>query len=185
MESRSRLSFATPAEVATLVAREIAMGRNSNAAGAIVALLFLSGCSANALRCNVGVGIGLGADVQVSGLLHGGLLAGAFAEGGPYYGEDAGRLDGSVTLGLFHFMDRGFKHSKNHHMCFGLLPGISGPLWDLDRDAHPWAFELGVALLLVEFRIGYDPTVPFPTSPDERTLPPAATSVDGGGDHPK
>jgi hypothetical protein len=111
----------------------------------------------SAFRAQVGIGLGIGAHVQASGLVHGGAMLGAF--GGPgvcYHRAEANALRWYAVLGPAHAEVYGFKHAHGGHACVGVLPGL---LNDDSKVGHPhaWAFEVGVALLFFDLQLGFDP----------------------------
>jgi hypothetical protein len=102
----------------------------------------------------------LGADLQLSGLLHAGLFGGATVSlaGGSYQGDEGSFATGEASLALFHLRERASLPGQQHS-CLGLLPPLLCGLVSDERNAHPWAFELGLGLVLVGVRIGFDPAV--------------------------
>lgn len=113
-------------------------------------------------RATVGVGLGLGAQAQLSGLLHGGLMVGLFGEIGPHYDAGFASFGGYSTIGPWHYQGFGafvIHANKRNHECVGLLPGLGlvNPRPSAERRPHPWAFELGVALLFIDVHLGFDP----------------------------
>ncbi|MCO5171963.1 MAG: hypothetical protein M9894_37165 [Planctomycetes bacterium] len=116
--------------------------------------LLLSGCSM--FRAQVGLGFGLGADVQVFGLAHAGLLLGRYDEFGPNYGRGPSEGDYTV-LGPFHACTTRYPDGEDEHDCFGLLPALFGD----GPPPGPIALELGLALAPVSFRVGFNPAAPL------------------------
>ncbi|MBX3470341.1 MAG: hypothetical protein KF878_26025 [Planctomycetes bacterium] len=116
--------------------------------------LLLSGCSM--FRAQVGLGFGLGADVQVFGLAHAGLLLGRYDEFGPNYGRGPSEGDYTV-LGPFHACTTRWSDGEDEHDCFGLLPALLGGA----PAPGPIALELGLALAPVSFRVGFNPAGPL------------------------
>jgi hypothetical protein len=134
----------------------------------IVGVLLLGGCQA--FRAEVGVGLGLGVDIAVPGILHAGVGMGGYDYVGHDYdrGWVKGRRDGdwshSASILLVHsvshnrdlFPGTGTWESGQTHFCGGLAP----VLWDLALDVEQttsYALELGVHLFVVGFRIGFNP----------------------------
>lgn len=114
--------------------------------------LALPGCKSTAFT--VGVGFGAGAEVRLSGILHAGALAFFGCEWGSVYGFSPELFNLYGTLGLLHYETSSFTEILWQHYCLGVLPGVASG----GENHHPWAFELGVALGLVHFRLGWDPT---------------------------
>lgn len=160
------------------------------AAGAATALFALAlvlaptGCAL--IRAEVGVGLGLGADVRVPGLAHLGLGAGDFRNVGSHYywGTSGGRVRREVTASflVWHFegyrgvltaredqairekqleeweVERLRDRISPHHACAGLLPPLTSYGLDGDgREKDPWSLEIGLMVLFVDFRLGFNP----------------------------
>lgn len=123
--------------------------------------LLLPGC--NAVRAQVGFGVGIGAEVQVLGLAHGGVLFGGFRELGPCYGRGNYTHTRYLTFAIFHATTQSYglddPRPRIEHDCFGLLPGLFSVLTD-EPIAEPWALEIGLALGLIELRLGVNPVAP-------------------------
>jgi len=111
----------------------------------------LSGCSAFAI--SGGVGIGVGADLRVSGLLHTGAIAWFGFEGGSVYGRSPSLFNLLAALAFPHFEDSSFKGTAFEHRCLGLLPGLLSE----GEHHHPWAFEVNVAAVFFHLKLGWDP----------------------------
>lgn len=151
-------------------------------------LLALSGCR-NLLRVEAGIGPGIGADVHVSGLVHTGLLATAVLGGGTVYGRTGGLGSGAVTIPFFHAQTAFLSEARYHHTNLGLLPPLTaGVTGTGELNAHPWAFEVTLALVLVTIRLGLDPIgaliegeppAPLPRPPP---LPPSERELDRDAD---
>lgn len=110
----------------------------------------------SAFRARIGVGFGLGAHAQLSGLVHGGLVLGGFDEVGPtYHGCHSSETKIYCAFGLLHAHGTPGHPINPDHACWGLLPGpTASPEWD---HGHPWAFEVGVALVFFDLQLGFDP----------------------------
>lgn len=137
-----------------------------------VVLALLPACKAT--RAEFGFGLGLGADVHLSGALHTGLLASrGIGTYGPVYGKSAGgRLDyTAVTLGLFHYEYTGFKRAFYEHSNLGVAPPLTTGLLSRTVRAHPWAFELTIAPVFCLLRVGFDPMLLFEPDPVPRPIP--------------
>lgn len=119
-------------------------------------LLVLSGC--RLFRAEVGVGLGIGADVHVSGLVHAGLLATSCVSVGNVYGKAESRMPAVLTVPLFHgetglMNDRRFQHTN-----FMFLPPLTAGATGFEEGrTHPWALEVTVACLVLTVRLGLDP----------------------------
>lgn len=141
-------------------------------AALLLVLALGSGCSSFAV--SGGLGLGVGAEVRLSGLLHTGLLAYMGFEGGSVYGERPRLFNAFLCAGVFHFEESAFKGAAWRHTCFGLLPGLISE----GKNHHPWAFEVSVALLFCHLRVGWDPTVPWRSNPDEDPEPSPQAPLD-------
>ena len=135
--------------------------------------MLLSSC-----RIEVGLGPGIGAEVHLSGLVHTGAMAAGGFGNGTIYGREPGLFFGVVTVPGFHVQDSGFKRTYLHHTNLGLLPPLTaGVTGGREINAHPWAFEVGIALLFITIRLGVDPigalidelTRPEPPEPEFHT----------------
>jgi hypothetical protein len=136
-----------------------------------LALLFLAtlalapGCSI--FRAQIGLGFGLGADVQVLGFQHSGLSLSSYHQWGPNYGRDTYCQSSSYCLVLLHGTDMKFDPPETggparktiEHDCIGLFPGPLGLLGDAPMEG--WAFEVGLALTFFELRFGVNPLAPL------------------------
>ena len=146
------------------------------AACVVVGLLQLQGCSA--CRAQIGLGMGLGADVQVSGLAHGGLNIGRFEEYGPNYGRGAATDAVYGVVGIYHDYATNKDCPEGMHCCYGILPCVTALHAESNASAaNPWAFEVGVSLLLWEIRLGFNPAEPFVGHP--KTEAPPEVKKDG------
>lgn len=121
-------------------------------------LALLPGCQAAIYELRFGPQ--LGADLQLSGLLHTGAFGGAMITlaGSGYHHDEGAFAIGEVTLGLFHYRERA-SFPGQEHGCLGLLPPLLCGFFGRELNAHPWAFELGLGLGLIGFRLGLDPAV--------------------------
>lgn len=121
-------------------------------------LLSLGGC--RLFRCEVMFGPVIGADVHASGLVHTGLLLGAGGGGGMVYGRKALFLVSVLTIPFFHeqccsMFD--LNHQSYYHSNLGLLPPLTAGVDGVEENwAHPWAFEVTVAIGF-GLRLGFDP----------------------------
>jgi hypothetical protein len=123
---------------------------------ALVLLLCVSSSGCRAVRSNLGVGPGLGVEVQLSGLVRVGALALYGISGGQTYGQPQGLEDVALTLGPV-FYRRSQLDAERRELGFGLLHGVTHRWIEGNRRAHPWAFDMTVALLFVHWRVGFDP----------------------------
>jgi len=144
--------------------------RRSLPALAFLLLAFsTSGCSM--FRAQFGGGIGLGADIKIPGLLHTGLSAGQYMNIGIRYDDPELSHDASATLVAWHWEGRESRRPEGpkeqqlplgrgrtllgEHACWGGLPPLTTYN---DRDGlSVWDFEIGVMLLVLDFRIGFNP----------------------------
>lgn len=132
-----------------------------------VLLVPLSSCSA--FRAQLGVGIGLGAMVNVPLLVHAGVGGGTYYRVGRYYDHtgvgqyDATQIDW-FAFGISHYEGRfthapGFVRSYDteiRHACFGIYPILAKSMgWEHDRSYY--ALEVGVAALFFEVWVGINP----------------------------
>ncbi len=137
-------------------------------------LLLAPGCAA--LRAQVGLGFGVGADVQVLGFQHVGVLLGKFHEWGPNYGRGTYCKTGYTVLGPYHATSMTFDEDEAtgetrapiEHGCYGFFPGPTGLLSD-EPAAERWALEVGIAMTFVELRFGFNPLAPIFNVDDEPT----------------
>ena len=132
-------------------------------------LLAAPGCAS--FRAEVGVGAGLGVEVSLPVILHTGFALGGFTYVGHRYdkGWGAHRKDGdfdhSGSAVLFHSMshdgaiippDLAIWKAGEEHTCGGVAP----LLWDVIREKdtrHSYAFEIGIHLLAISIRLGWNP----------------------------
>lgn len=138
---------------------------------ALAALLAAApGCSM--FRAQVGYGLGLGVDLQVPALLHTGLAAGDFTHVGPSYGRPArARREVGLTALVWHYEgerdvteDDWFpaESSRPKHGCWAGLPPASTYTGDkIGTDVQPYSFEIGLMLIGVDLRLGFNPVAPF------------------------
>ena len=139
-------------------------------ARALLAALLLSLGGCRLFRAEVGLGLGLGAEVHLSGLVHTGALATAYAGLGVLYHRPSAGLPfgfvglSSVTLPFFHWSGLSLPIGPAYrtltvHSNLGLLPpltaGVAGE--KRGRWRPVWAFEVSVAALFVTVRLGFDP----------------------------
>ncbi|RMG09559.1 MAG: hypothetical protein D6731_19220 [Planctomycetota bacterium] len=134
-----------------------------------VGLLLLPGC--RSLRAEVGVGAGFGVELSLPVVLHTGLSLGGFTYVGHRYdrGWGAHRKDGDFDhsgRALFFCSmshdgailppDLAIWKAAEFHTCGGVAP----LLWDVLREKDPresYALEIGVHLLFVSLRLGWNP----------------------------
>ena len=116
----------------------------------LFSLFGASGCEL--FRAEIGSGFGIGADVKVPALLHGGASIGVFDNVGPVYAYGSNRRSLIMNLAFWHVETL---RGKGSHQCL-LFPWIiEGP--DGARigvDGHTFALEVGVMLLLFDLRLG-------------------------------
>jgi hypothetical protein len=125
----------------------------------LAAVLSTQGCSA--FRAQFGGGIGLGVDVKIPGLLHTGLDAGQFMNLGVRYDTPELSHDASATLVAWHWEGRESRRPEQghkllpEHQCWAALP----PLTTVNnKDGQSvWDFEIGIMLLVMDFRLGFNP----------------------------
>lgn len=129
-------------------------------------LLVAPGCSA--FRAQVGLGIGLGADVQVLGMQHVGFMVGRYHEYGLNYGRGSYSKTGYTVLGPLHSTRMEFEPRADgtlrpaiEHSCLGIMPGPTGLLFSDEPPAERWALEFGVAMTFFELRLGFNPIAPL------------------------
>lgn len=144
-------------------------------------LLVAPGCSA--FRAQVGLGIGLGADVQVLGMQHVGFLVGRYHEYGLNYGRGSYSKTGYTVLGPLHSTRMEFEPRADgtlrpaiEHSCLGIMPGPTGLLFSSEPPAERWALEFGVAMTFFELRLGFNPIAPI-FAEDEPELGPQPAPV--------
>ncbi|MCO5166353.1 MAG: hypothetical protein M9894_08315 [Planctomycetes bacterium] len=130
--------------------------------------LLLVGPGCSAFRAQVGLGIGVGADVQVLGMQHMGFLIGRYHEYGPNYGRGSYSKTGYTVLGPLHSTRMEFEPRADgtlrpaiEHSCLGIMPGPTGLVFSDDPPAERWALEFGVALTFLELRMGVNPIAPL------------------------
>jgi hypothetical protein len=119
-------------------------------------LAVVSGCCAQ-----VGVGVGLGADVRVPVLLHTGLEAGSFVSAGPHYGKkdysSEGRWIPRFMLPFGH-VDGWEIFITSDHACWAVLP-VATETNSTSLEADPGlALEVGLMLGVLELRWGVNPS---------------------------
>lgn len=122
-------------------------------------LLAASGCSM--FRAQLGGGIGIGADLKIPGLVHTGLSAGQYMNVGIRYDDPELSHDASATLVAWHWEGRQ-SHRKGEgraflgeHSCWAGVPPLTETL---DKDhLSVWDFEIGVNLLVIDVRLGFNP----------------------------
>jgi len=152
---------------------------------ALVALVLLASGSSGCLmvRAEVGVGLGLGADVRIPGLAHVGAGAGEFKTAGWRYDLGYGtRREVHGAAVLWHFEgrrgvltsdeDRALREGRldadaeaalrrrlrPSHACFGLLPPLTSHGRDrTGRLVDPWSLEVGLMLVFFDVRLGFNP----------------------------
>ncbi len=145
------------------------------------ALASTSGCAG--FRAQFGGGIGIGADIKLPGLCHTGLSAGQYMNVGLRYDTPELSHDAEVTALAWHWegrqsrrrgpkSDGGGRHFLGEHACFGWIPPATTYL-DKD-DLAIWDFEIGLNLLVIDFRLGFNP-VRLIRPPRPRPEPPAPT----------
>jgi hypothetical protein len=154
--------------------------------------LVSNGCSM--FRAQFGGGIGIGADVKLPGLLHTGLSAGQYMNVGIRYDTPELSHDASATLVAWHWEGRQNRRREQgrkyipEHSCWAVLPPLTKMI---DRDQlSVWDFEIGLDLLVLDLRVGFnplrwegwarsprppEPAEPAPTAPppDSRPVAPA------------
>lgn len=138
--------------------------------------LLASGCSA--IRADVGLGFGLGAEMKLPYIAHPGFAFGKYKYFGSDYGTNVrdGYWDLSMNFISAHLeeeQDRfvtlkevipgaGYEThvvqyaGKNEHYCPGILPFLFD---GKKRMHHSRPLEIRVYLLFVGFRLGVDPTL--------------------------
>ncbi|MFC1706533.1 hypothetical protein ACFL59_06875 [Planctomycetota bacterium] len=131
-----------------------------------IPFLLVTGCSL--FRAELGIGLGLGATVKVSGLYHGGLELSACRSYGWRYGT--GRpwsANASLPL-LFHWND------LSRAPCCGLLPALSREGQDTGWR-HCYDLEVGLSFAVIQIRIGLSPLGLLPPEKprDERLSDPS------------
>lgn len=156
---------------------------------AVLALLAVSASGCAGFRAQFGGGVGIGADLKLPGLCHTGLAAGEYMNIGIRYDEPELSHDAHVTALVWHWEGRqsrrpGDKHRYflGEHACFGWVPPVTTYL-DKD-DLAIWDFEIGVDLLVIDVRLGFNPVrlvrpprrhpdeaVPAPPPPPPRVRP--------------
>ncbi|MBI3725282.1 hypothetical protein HY251_15225 [bacterium] len=122
-------------------------------------------------RAQFGGGIGIGADIKIPGLIHTGLSAGQYMNVGIRYDDPELSHDASATLVAWHWEGRESRRPegpKEHtlplgrgrtllgeHSCWAVLPPLTTTN---DKDGlSVWDFEIGIMLLVLDFRIGFNP----------------------------
>lgn len=141
------------------------MHRGSLGVPVLFAPLLLAGLTpgCHATRLELGRGIGIGAEVQLSGLVRGGALASLTdREDAHSYGEleSIARYGVGVVAGPFFWRtDRCMSGSlpARTELGLGLLHGLTHRWIDANRRAHPWAFDLSLALVFFHVRVAFDP----------------------------
>jgi hypothetical protein len=137
---------------------------------ALVAVTLGAGCGT--IRAQAGIGVGLGVDVQIPAIIHTGFMVGTFDNVGPLYMR-AGRQrsEDYATLLFWHYEAEkevgstdsfGARADRARHSCWGIAPPISTYKGDdLGEDVMPYSFEIGMALIFCDFRIGFNPVAAF------------------------
>jgi hypothetical protein len=146
-----------------------------------------SGCAG--FRAQFGGGIGIGADIKIPGFCHTGLSAGEYMNVGVRYDEPELSHDAEITAVAWHWEGRQSRRRGEgrkfigEHACFGWIPPLTTYL-DKD-DLAIWDFEIGVNLLVIDIRLGFNPVrlvrpprrnpgddaVPAPPPPPPRPRP--------------
>lgn len=163
-----------PDDVVRSRARRFARGGFALALGALA--FATSGCSA--FRAQFGGGIGVGADIKIPGLIHAGLDAGQYMNIGLRYDEPELSHDASACLVAWHWEGRESRRPEegrkllSEHQCWAVLPPLTT---QIDRDGlSVWDFEVGVMLLVIDLRIGFNPLRWDNPDKRPRERPPAA-----------
>lgn len=139
----------------------------------ILLALALPGCTSVAVTG--GVGLGAGAAVRLSGIIHGGAMLYAGFDLGRLYGKQPPIFTGCATAGFLHAQGNESVKSSMQHYCLGLLPGLlSG-----GTHHHPWAFGLDVALGLCHLRLAWDPALAFGSEAEAMEIPGPGSEADG------
>ena len=136
---------------------------------ALVALTIGAGCGT--VRAQAGIGLGIGVDVQIPALFHTGLMVGTFENVGPLYVRAGrSRQEDFVTVVVWHYETEREVGStgafgrpdRERHACWFIVPPVSTYAGDdLGKDIMPYSFEIGIALLFCDFRIGFNPAAAF------------------------
>ncbi len=118
-----------------------------------------SGCAG--FRAQFGGGIGLGADIKIPGFCHTGLSAGEYMNIGIRYDDPELSHDAEVTAVAWHWEGRQSRRRGEgrkficEHACFGWIPPYTTYV-DKD-DLAIWDLEIGVNLLVLDMRLGFNP----------------------------
>ncbi len=152
--------------------------------GLAIAPVLLSGCTL--ARAQVGVGLGLGADVKLPALAHTGLGAGEFVHVGPRYDQSFGveretivnvpgwhweGARGTLTADEYHRVHSGDlspgaeaaarSELRRTHACAGGLPAVTTYSHGPDQIAEA-SLEVGLMLGLFDILIGFNPLAGIP-----------------------
>lgn len=123
------------------------------------ALATTSGCAG--FRAQFGGGIGLGADIKLPGFCHTGLSAGQYMNVGLRYDNPELSHDAEITAIAWHWEGRQSRrrgegrHFLVDHACWGWIPPVTS--YETKDDLAIWDFELGVNLLVIDVRLGFNP----------------------------
>lgn len=121
-----------------------------------------SGCGM--FRAQFGLGYGLGADVEIPGIVHTGLGVGSFYTVGTVYNLGyVEREETLISVLAWHHCGiddgRGFPGLVDH-ACWCWLPPLTQYRHrggELSRHARGWSFEFGAMCLFFNFRLGINP----------------------------
>ena len=135
------------------------MRRPASLLGLLFLLVATSGCAG--FRAQFGGGIGIGADIKLPGLCHTGLSAGQYMNIGIRYDEPELSHDAEINAFIWHWEGRQSRrrgegrHFLCEHACFAWIPPATTYV-DKD-DLAVWDFEIGVNLLVIDVRLGFNP----------------------------
>lgn len=133
--------------------------------GFLAGALLLSGCSA--FRAEIGLGVGIGAEIELPAVLHTGFSAAGFYYVGHNYktgwraGTPSGHFDESKSFIIGHDTDdyESWPGAIRQHYCDAIVP-----IWTSgEHDPTEWqALEIRAHALFIGFRIGFNAWNLFP-----------------------
>lgn len=156
------------------------MKRAASISFLFAALVASSGCAG--FRAQIGGGIGIGADLKLPGFCHTGLSAGQYMNIGIRYDTPELSHDAEVNAIAWHWEGRqsrrrgAGRHFLVEHACWGWIPPVT--TYEDKDDLAIWDFEVGVNLLVIDIRLGFNPVrlVRPPRKPSEAPPAPAPSA---------